>query len=144
MTCTACLVPILATIYHANELICIRATLIHFRICCCNVGMVPKSMEFKLHHRPGMALVKPITTREHPFCMQKGRSDCLSLFSFSHDSTTTMPVAAEPTLSAIRIYPVKSCHCVQLEECEIGALGPKYDRRFMFIEESNKRFITQR
>lgn len=55
-----------------------------------------------------------------------------------------MPVAAEPTLSAIRIYPVKSCHCVQLDECEIGALGPKHDRRFMFIEESNKRFITQR
>ncbi|KAI8086372.1 MOSC N-terminal beta barrel domain-containing protein [Halteromyces radiatus] len=55
-----------------------------------------------------------------------------------------MPSLQTPTVSGIRIYPVKSCHSVQLEESEVGNLGLVNDRRFLFIEEATNRFITQR
>ncbi|KAI8070837.1 hypothetical protein BC940DRAFT_295681 [Gongronella butleri] len=54
-----------------------------------------------------------------------------------------MPTAATPTLTKIRIYPIKSCHAVELEECEINNLGLALDRRFLIVQE-NGRFITQR
>lgn len=44
----------------------------------------------------------------------------------------------------IHIYPVKSCHSIELEECQVGNLGLENDRRFMMIEEDTNKFITQR
>ncbi|ORZ15855.1 MOSC N-terminal beta barrel domain-domain-containing protein [Absidia repens] len=55
-----------------------------------------------------------------------------------------MPALQNPTLSNIHVYPIKSCHSVQLNESQVGNLGLVNDRRFMFIEEANGRFITQR
>ncbi|KAI9494959.1 hypothetical protein BDB00DRAFT_816451 [Zychaea mexicana] len=55
-----------------------------------------------------------------------------------------MPSPDQPRLSAIRAYPIKSCHCVELKECEIDSMGLQIDRRFMFIEAKSGRFITQR
>lgn len=55
-----------------------------------------------------------------------------------------MPSAETPILSNIHVYPIKSCHSIQLDECQIGNLGLEYDRRFVIVEEKNGRFITQR
>ncbi|KAI8144178.1 MOSC N-terminal beta barrel domain-containing protein [Fennellomyces sp. T-0311] len=55
-----------------------------------------------------------------------------------------MPTTEQPRLSTIRAYPIKSCHCVELPEAKIDAMGISIDRRFMFIEEESGRFITQR
>lgn len=55
-----------------------------------------------------------------------------------------MPSLQTPTVSNIHVYPIKSCHSVQLNESEVGNLGLVNDRRFMFIEQDNDRFITQR
>ncbi|KAI8370566.1 uncharacterized protein BYT42DRAFT_93749 [Radiomyces spectabilis] len=48
------------------------------------------------------------------------------------------------SLSAIHIFPVKSCHYVQVEECKVHHLGLENDRRFMLIDERTGRFISQR
>ncbi|KAI9032558.1 MOSC N-terminal beta barrel domain-containing protein [Phycomyces nitens] len=55
-----------------------------------------------------------------------------------------MPTAKVPTVSEITIYPVKSCHGISLKTSKVGPLGLENDRRFMFVEDSIKRFITQR
>ncbi|RUP48244.1 hypothetical protein BC936DRAFT_144799 [Jimgerdemannia flammicorona] len=49
-----------------------------------------------------------------------------------------------PTLTGISIFPVKSCHSVEIQECDVDALGLLHDRRFMFIDAETNRFITQR
>ncbi|CAO3649523.1 unnamed protein product [Cunninghamella blakesleeana] len=55
-----------------------------------------------------------------------------------------MPSTETPTLSNIHVYPIKSCHSIQLDEVQVGSLGLDYDRRFVIIEDKNSRFITQR
>ncbi|KAI9317965.1 MOSC N-terminal beta barrel domain-containing protein [Dichotomocladium elegans] len=55
-----------------------------------------------------------------------------------------MPTSEQPRLSSIRIYPIKSCHAVTVEECEVNELGPANDRTFMIIDKATNRFITQR
>lgn len=55
-----------------------------------------------------------------------------------------MPSASVPTVEGIRVYPIKSCHGVELEECEVDNLGIKHDRRFMIVYADNNRFVTQR
>lgn len=49
-----------------------------------------------------------------------------------------------PKVSAITLYPIKSCHYINVDSCEVDELGLKLDRRFMFVDESTGRFITQR
>ncbi|CAO3663158.1 unnamed protein product [Rhizopus stolonifer] len=55
-----------------------------------------------------------------------------------------MPTFTEPKVENINIYPIKSCHGIQVEECQTGYLGVDYDRQFMMIEEDTNKFITQR
>ncbi|CAO3653612.1 unnamed protein product [Cunninghamella echinulata] len=55
-----------------------------------------------------------------------------------------MPSTETPTLTNIHVYPIKFCHSVQLEECQVGNLGLENDRRFVIIQDKNGRFITQR
>ncbi|MCA9581515.1 MAG: MOSC domain-containing protein, partial [Myxococcales bacterium] len=47
------------------------------------------------------------------------------------------------TLSAIRIYPVKSGRGIDLSEWEVDAFGLRWDRRFMVVDAEGE-FITQR
>lgn len=55
-----------------------------------------------------------------------------------------MPSVSVPTVESIQIYPIKSCHGVQVQECQVDNLGIKHDRRFMIIYDNNNRFVTQR
>ncbi|KAI7902154.1 MOSC N-terminal beta barrel domain-containing protein [Cokeromyces recurvatus] len=55
-----------------------------------------------------------------------------------------MPSINVPTVQSIQIYPIKSCHYIQIEECEVDNLGIKNDRRFMIVYEDTNRFVTQR
>ncbi|KAL0089908.1 MOSC N-terminal beta barrel domain-containing protein [Phycomyces blakesleeanus] len=55
-----------------------------------------------------------------------------------------MPATKSPTVCGITIYPIKSCGGISLKTCKVGPLGLENDRRFMFVEDSIKRFITQR
>ncbi|KAI7894601.1 uncharacterized protein EV154DRAFT_498286 [Mucor mucedo] len=55
-----------------------------------------------------------------------------------------MPSINTPTVESLHIYPIKSCHGVQVQECKVDNLGIKYDRQFMIIYADNNRFITQR
>ncbi|KAI8081133.1 MOSC N-terminal beta barrel domain-containing protein [Thamnidium elegans] len=55
-----------------------------------------------------------------------------------------MPSASVPTVESIHVYPIKSCHSVELQECEVDCLGIKHDRRFMIVYAENNRFVTQR
>ncbi|KAI8971441.1 MOSC N-terminal beta barrel domain-containing protein [Mycotypha africana] len=55
-----------------------------------------------------------------------------------------MSTADTPTVESILIYPIKSCHYIQLQECEVDNLGLKYDRRFMIVYEDTNHFVTQR
>lgn len=48
-----------------------------------------------------------------------------------------------PTLSALNIYPVKSCKGISLQSVEVGSKGPLMDRRWMIIDQEN-RFMTLR
>jgi uncharacterized protein YcbX len=47
-------------------------------------------------------------------------------------------------LQAIAIHPIKSCHRIDLTECEVGSLGLEGDRRFLVMNGDNFKFITQR
>lgn len=55
-----------------------------------------------------------------------------------------MPNVSLPTVDSIQIYPIKSCHYIKLQECEVDNLGVKNDRRFMIINEETNRFVSQR
>ncbi|KAI8389341.1 MOSC N-terminal beta barrel domain-containing protein [Blakeslea trispora] len=48
------------------------------------------------------------------------------------------------TVERITIFPIKSCHYVDLSECEVDNMGIKHDRRFMIINADTNRFVTQR
>ena len=47
------------------------------------------------------------------------------------------------TLSAIAIYPIKSCRGIALQEAKVERRGLAHDRRFMVVDEAGQ-FITQR
>jgi uncharacterized protein YcbX len=47
------------------------------------------------------------------------------------------------TVSALYIYPIKSCRGIELQGFRLDDLGPELDRRFMLVDENNK-CITQR
>ncbi|MDR6715447.1 uncharacterized protein YcbX [Pseudomonas hunanensis] len=47
-------------------------------------------------------------------------------------------------LSALYRYPVKSCQAQSLEACTVDSLGLRGDRRWLVVEASNGRFLTQR
>ncbi|KAG2175073.1 hypothetical protein INT44_007551 [Umbelopsis vinacea] len=49
-----------------------------------------------------------------------------------------------PHLEAIAIHPIKSCHRIDLTECEVGSLGLEGDRRFMVVNADNMKLVTQR
>lgn len=55
-----------------------------------------------------------------------------------------MPNVNFPTVESIHIYPIKSCHYIQVDECEVDNLGIKHDRRFMIVYADTNRFVTQR
>src|SRR5438105_9612314 len=48
-----------------------------------------------------------------------------------------------PFVSALTIYPIKSCAGVSLEVAQVGPRGMRGDRAFMLVDPSG-RFITQR
>lgn len=48
-----------------------------------------------------------------------------------------------PTLSALHIYPIKSCAGISVAEWEVDALGFRFDRRWMVVTPRGQ-FITQR
>ncbi|KAI8996813.1 MOSC N-terminal beta barrel domain-containing protein [Pilobolus umbonatus] len=48
------------------------------------------------------------------------------------------------TVERINIFPIKSCHSIEVNECEVNSLGILYDRRFMIIDAATNRFISQR
>lgn len=55
-----------------------------------------------------------------------------------------MPTSNLPTVVDILVFPIKSCHYVRLQECEVDSLGIKHDRRFMIVYADTNRFVTQR
>lgn len=46
-------------------------------------------------------------------------------------------------VTALNIFPIKSCHALQVEEIQLDSFGVVDDRRFMLID-GNKRFVSQR
>lgn len=48
-----------------------------------------------------------------------------------------------PSVSALHVYPIKSCRGLELKAVRFDLLGPLYDRRFMLVDEDG-RFLTQR
>lgn len=46
-------------------------------------------------------------------------------------------------VTGLHIYPIKSCGGISLEDLELDALGPRFDRRFLVVDESGN-FVTQR
>jgi uncharacterized protein YcbX len=46
-------------------------------------------------------------------------------------------------VTALNVYPVKSCAATPLHEAELGARGILHDREFMVVD-TNRRFLTQR
>jgi len=46
-------------------------------------------------------------------------------------------------IDEIRVYPIKSCGGVSLEQAELGARGLEHDRRFMLVDDAD-RFVTLR
>lgn len=47
------------------------------------------------------------------------------------------------SISALHIYPIKSCRGIELKSVRLDALGPLYDRRFMLVDDHGS-FLTQR
>ncbi len=47
------------------------------------------------------------------------------------------------TLSEIHVYPVKSCRGIALDSAEVGRMGIRYDRQWMFVDERGM-FLAQR
>ena len=48
-----------------------------------------------------------------------------------------------PSVSALHVYPIKSCRALDLKAVRFDHLGPLYDRRFMLVDDAG-RFLTQR
>lgn len=48
-----------------------------------------------------------------------------------------------PTVTALNIFPIKSCRAVRVDEIEIDSYGVVGDRRFMLVD-GNGRFVSQR
>ena len=48
-----------------------------------------------------------------------------------------------PSVSALHVYPIKSCRALDLKASRFDRLGPLYDRRFMLVDDTGK-FLTQR
>ncbi len=55
-----------------------------------------------------------------------------------------MAATNEVTVTAVNIFPIKSCHALQVQEAKIGPYGVHGDRRFMLVDGSSNRFISQR
>ncbi|KAI9250037.1 MOSC N-terminal beta barrel domain-containing protein [Sporodiniella umbellata] len=55
-----------------------------------------------------------------------------------------MPSPSEFKVENIHIFPIKSCHSVEVKEINVGKLGLENDRRFMLVDEETNKFITQR
>jgi uncharacterized protein YcbX len=49
----------------------------------------------------------------------------------------------DAVVSALFIYPVKSCRAIAMEQCALEARGLRHDRRWMIVDDAG-RFITQR
>lgn len=47
------------------------------------------------------------------------------------------------TVSGLNIFPIKSCHALQVDEIQLDSYGVVEDRRFMVID-GNRRFVSQR
>jgi uncharacterized protein len=48
-----------------------------------------------------------------------------------------------PTVSSLFVYPIKSCRGISLQEMQFDALGPRWDRRWMLVDDDGA-FISQR
>ncbi|MFN2508926.1 MAG: MOSC N-terminal beta barrel domain-containing protein, partial [Chthoniobacterales bacterium] len=46
-------------------------------------------------------------------------------------------------ITALFVYPVKSCRGISLREVRVGARGFEHDREFLVVDEANA-FLTQR
>ena len=53
------------------------------------------------------------------------------------------PMATDATLSEINIYPLKSAAGISVPHMDVGEVGPRYDRRWMVVDERGV-FLTQR
>lgn len=54
-------------------------------------------------------------------------------------------MAATPmTVSALNVYPVKSCAGIALDQAEVGRRGILYDREWMVVQAASGLFLTQR
>jgi uncharacterized protein len=51
---------------------------------------------------------------------------------------------ANPKVSSLYIYPVKSCAGIEMKSVKITSRGPQYDREWMLIDASSKIFLSQR
>ncbi len=51
--------------------------------------------------------------------------------------------AAVPRVTSLNVFPIKSCHALQVEEIQLDAYGVVDDRRFMLVD-GNNRFVSQR
>jgi uncharacterized protein YcbX len=49
-----------------------------------------------------------------------------------------------PSVSALHIYPIKSCRGLELKAVRLDPLGALYDRRFMLVSEEDGKFLSQR
>ena len=47
------------------------------------------------------------------------------------------------TVASLHVYPVKSCRGIDLDAAEIGPMGIRYDRQWMFVDERGM-FVAQR
>lgn len=47
------------------------------------------------------------------------------------------------TVSSLHVYPVKSCRGIALDPAEVGRMGLRYDRQWMFVDERGM-FVAQR
>lgn len=48
-----------------------------------------------------------------------------------------------PTVSSLFVYPIKSCRGISLRELQFDARGPRWDRRWMLVDDDGV-FVTQR
>lgn len=48
------------------------------------------------------------------------------------------------TVIGLNVFPIKSCHALQVEEIQLDSYGVVDDRRFMLIDGASKRFVSQR
>eukprot|EP00052_Salpingoeca_macrocollata_P005801 m.49650 g.49650 ORF g.49650 m.49650 type:complete len:324 (+) comp15064_c0_seq1:571-1542(+) len=55
-----------------------------------------------------------------------------------------VPRATQVTVSALYIYPIKSCKGIRVRDIGLDALGFEWDRRWMVVSRSTGQFLTQR